>query len=119
MWEPVQEVTQRRLLQRRDAPIKITLRVAAMDYTAALGETVIIDSSEIVDSAGNPRSPRCVVTRLRDDKREVELRVMNWSERPAFVAPDTATDYPADSEYAHVCLDTELMADGTVGYVTI
>jgi len=121
MIDDLNIVVQRRVQQRRDAPRAITVELNHKDYGPAPGEEVWIDSDRLVDFAGLNAVAKCIVTKLTDalNGLTVELRVMNWAERSAFIAPDTAGDYPFDSEYDHICQDDELMADGTPGYAII
>lgn len=116
IWEEVQHVLDRRLQQRRNAPRKVILRLSAKDFTAALGETIILDTNMLTDASGQNAKPRCVVTKITGGKREVELRVMNWPERPAFIAPNDAADFPANTAYAHIAHNDGLMPDATNPY---
>jgi hypothetical protein len=121
MWQEMLQIIQRRVQARRNVPRSVTGRLDHKDYGKAPGEEVWIDSDALVDASGANAIAKCVVTKITDSGMdlEVELRVMNWAERPAFFAPDTAGDYPLDSEYCCICQDDGLMPDGTEGYTFI
>lgn len=120
-WDRLQQVCARRVQHRRDAPRLVKLGLNHKDYNVAPGEVAILDTGAIVGTDGQPEIVRVIVTKVTDKPGgvEIEARAMNWAPRPAFIAPDSAADYPGDSDYDHIAQDDGLMPDGTPGYTII
>ncbi|MDH3790939.1 MAG: hypothetical protein OES41_04285, partial [Rhodospirillales bacterium] len=101
----------------RDAPLKLEARVAAKDAALREGDQVDVQMGQLVDFDGATRTLRCIVTRRQDQGGEIALRLRStgFALRYGFVAPNTAGDYPADDEWAHVAPDAGF-SDGSDSY---
>ncbi|MDJ0513089.1 MAG: hypothetical protein QNJ62_06565 [Methyloceanibacter sp.] len=114
----VSEVT-RSALYYRDAPVEIDLAVSAKDASLQEADIVDIETGLYTDTEGRPLRLRSIIIRRdqRGDQIRLKCRGTNFAERVAFIAPDTAGDYPSDPEYAHIAADANGFSDGTKPYV--
>jgi len=106
---------------RRNAPLGLKFKIDPKDANFDVGALRDVLSNKITDVTGAPVTMRVLITRYDDNGRfvNIEARSTDFGRRWAFIAPDGTPDYPADSSYAHICLDTGLMGDGTEGYLII
>jgi hypothetical protein len=111
----------RKLAARRDAPKKITARLDPKDAAIAIVTPVDIETDGITDFFGAVKRVRCLVTRLLNNGRDLEViaRTTAFKPRAGFIAPNDTADYPADSTYCHICENTGLYSDGTEGHSII
>ena len=109
----------RKLAEFRDPPSKVKFQVDPKDYEFTVADQVDLTTSKLPDWAGAPQRTRVFITSVRNrgDAIEYEGQTTNWaSKRIAFIAPDTAGDYPSDPNYGHISDNSGLMSDGTEGY---
>lgn len=108
----------RRVGYYRDSPKNIGFKVDAKDRAIREGDVVDVQTSGLTDVTGAPELSRCLVLKRKDEGGQISLlvRVLNFGARYAFIAPDAAGTYPADSEWVHIAPDSEFFDDGTPGY---
>lgn len=117
--------TQRKLLDRRDAPIMIKAKIDTKDYDFPVGEMIDIETSQLPDFTGAPKRIRCLVTKLTDRGANINIELLSsrFDERYGFIAPNGYPDYAAASEaqrlYAFIADNDGLMSDGTEAYKII
>jgi hypothetical protein len=107
--------------QLYDAPKFFKFNLSKKDYIKPLGAEVGIKHYRNVDFSGKIKQQQCIITQLVDMGTHIELqaRSTNLDGRWCFIAADVTADYPTDSAYGHISLDTSLMSDGTEGFKII
>lgn len=117
--------SQRKLLDRRDAPIKITAKIDPKDYTFKIGELLDIETNRLVDFAGEPKLTRCLITKVVDRGKNIDIELLSsrFSGRYAFIAPNGYPDYglatTAQRQYAFTANTSQEMGNGDDPYLII
>lgn len=108
---------------RVNGPRRVEFEIELKDYDDRVveGGQCEIETDELSGEDGAFETTRLLILLARPMKGRIKLvcQTTPFNRRGAFIAADSAADYPGDSDYAHVTGSDGLMGNGDPGYRVI